>query len=540
MKKLISMLLIVAMAATLMIGCGGDDSQSVDNESAGNSEENSSNEGDNQAASDEEPYEIVVELIGSGVAQPDTALVEEEINKITLPAINCTVKFREITIADHATQLSLLGTDGDKLDIVFVGYTTSMNDLVANGLLVGLGDLLDKNAPEMLEKAGVLMEACKVGDEYYCVPGNYYPAVEDAVAYLVDVVEENNIEIPENPEGTYEYLEKFFENVKASGFDGYPTTYGVGDNANIVGKRMEQFGANLLSVGVYGVLMDMNKDIEIVNVYDTEEYLQECLKHKEWRDKGYIVPDSMTNGDTLFGAVMAKKICGSITRANVSFLPSTKQMTGQKMKGIPFSDTYLTGASIPEYGLGVTVTSEKPEKAVQLLNLIMTNSELANLMNYGIEGKHYEKVSDHIIKYPEGIDASNVGYGIQIVSFGDSADVYKREPFTEEWFETLDEYSAENSDLSQAFGYTFDISPVRTQVSAVSSVIQEYNPSLICGMNEERKQINYTVVCVSEFAHKHNVSTNLDKIKVIYIHAYLIPGVTSLRIHRPTGRHLLW
>ena len=25
-------------------------------------------------------------------------------------------------------------------------------------------------------------------------------------------------------------------------------------------------------------------------------------------------------------------------------------------------------------------------------------------------------------------------------------------------------------------------------------------------MNEERKQINYTVVCVSEFAHEHNLT----------------------------------
>ena len=54
-----------------------------------------------------EPYEIVVELIGSGVSQPDVQMVEEAINEITVPAINCTVKFREITIADHATQLGL-------------------------------------------------------------------------------------------------------------------------------------------------------------------------------------------------------------------------------------------------------------------------------------------------------------------------------------------------------------------------------------------------------------------------------------------------
>ena len=131
------------------------------------------------------------------------------------------------------------------------------------------------------------------------------------------------------------------------------------------------------------------------------------------------------------------------------------------------------------------MTSERPDKAVQFLNMVMTNPELANLMNYGIEGVHYEKVSEHIIDYPEGVDASNVGYGIQIVSFGDSAEIYQRAPFTEEWYETLDQYSAENAQLSQAFGYVFDSSSVRTQVAAVSSVIGEYNPSLMCGMVED-------------------------------------------------------
>ena len=91
-----------------------------------------------------------------------------------------------------------------------------MQDLVSNGLLVGLGDYLEEYAPEMLEKAGVLMDACYVGDDYYCVPGNYYPAMEEAVVYDVAVFDEYNIEIPENPEATYEYENKLFDNIKTA------------------------------------------------------------------------------------------------------------------------------------------------------------------------------------------------------------------------------------------------------------------------------------------------------------------------------------
>lgn len=480
-KKVLSIFLVLTMAASAMAGCGGDKSGK---EQSG-TEAASDGSGSQAGAADGEPYEIVVELIGSGVSQPDVQMVEEAINEITVPAINCTVKFREITIADHATQLGLLGTDGDRLDIVFVGYTTSMQDLVSNGLLVGLGDYLEEYAPEMLEKAGVLMDACYVGDDYYCVPGNYYPAMEEAVVYDVAVFDEYNIEIPENPEATYEYENKLFDNIKNSGFEGYCFTAGDGFGLNIVGQRMDQMGASSSTPGVYGVLKDLENDTEIVNVYDTDEYLKECLARKEWRDNGTIVPDSLTNGMTAVAAAQAGQTCVTVASVNSTYVPNNKKITGRESGSVKIGDPYLTGSSIPEYGLGVTVTSEHPEKAVQLLNLIMTNADLANLMNYGIEGVHYEKVSDHIIDYPEGVDASNIGYGIQIVSFGDSSQIYQRAPFTEEWYETLDEYSAENAALSQAFGYTFDTSSVRTQVAAVSSVVGEYNPSLMCGMVDD-------------------------------------------------------
>lgn len=479
-KRILALFLVMIMAAGALYGCGNDNDSDKGKDSG-----DSGQAGSQAADADEEPYELVVELIGSGVSQPDVEMVQDAINEITVPAINCTVKFREITIADHATQIGLLGSDGDKMDIIFVGYTTSMQDLVSNGLLVGLGDLLEEYAPEMLEKAGVLMDACYVGDDYYCVPGNYYPAMEDALVYDPEMFEKYNIEIPENPENSYEYKNVLFQNIMDSDFEGYAYTAGDGVSVSITGQHFDKLGSAMGADGVYGVLMDMSNDTEIVNIFDTDEYLQECLQLREWWENGAMVPDSLTSGTNMVAAQMARQIIATVSSVNSTYIPNNKKITGVEMDGITIGEPYLTGTSIPEYGLGVTVTSERPDKAVQFLNMVMTNPELANLMNYGIEGVHYEKVSEHIIDYPEGVDASNVGYGIQIVSFGDSAEIYQRAPFTEEWYETLDQYSAENAQLSQAFGYVFDSSSVRTQVAAVSSVIGEYNPSLMCGMVED-------------------------------------------------------
>lgn len=480
MKKVWAILLGLMLTTTALAGCGSDN-QPASGTETGNSETGSSA----AEGSTEEPYEIVVELIGSGIAQPDTAIVEEAINELTVPAINCTVKFREISIADHATQLGLLGSDGDRMDIIFSGYTTTVSNLHANGLLVGLGDMLEEYGADILEKSGHLMDACYIDDDYYCVPGNYYPAVQTAISYDKQIFEEYNIQIPENPENSYEYLDALFAAVKESGFPNYCTTGGDGSSVSLTGHISDAFGATLGSVGVYGILLDATEDTEIVNKFALPEYREACHKLREWWEKGYLVPDSLTSGSTLVGDQMAGKVACGIASMDASYLINNIKNTGREQGAIEFGDYYISGTSIPEYSMAVTVTSEQPEKAVQLLNMIAADTDLANLFNYGIEGTHYVKTSDHIIDFPEGVDFSNTGYGIQIVTFGDKSQIFQRTPVTEEWYDTLEDYGPENAQYSKAFGYVFDSSSVKTQVAAISAVVGEYQPTLACGLIEE-------------------------------------------------------
>ncbi len=108
-----------------------------------------------------------------------------------------------------------------------------MQTLVANGLLVDIGDLLNQYGQEMLDKAGILMDACKVGDGTYCVPGNYYPATVDSLVYDKEKVEEFNIQIPDNPEDSYDWLRKYYAAIKDSDYDGYGFSAGDGVTLSI-------------------------------------------------------------------------------------------------------------------------------------------------------------------------------------------------------------------------------------------------------------------------------------------------------------------
>ena len=58
----------------------------------------------------------------------------------------------------------------------------------------------------------------------------------------------------------------------------------------------------------------------------------------------------------------------------------------------PIMETSITNASARGAITAVNANSAHPEKAVELLNLINTDEYLRNLLNYGIEGVHWERV----------------------------------------------------------------------------------------------------------------------------------------------------
>ena len=89
------------------------------------------------------PCQIVIEHLTLGdTPMPDLQKVADAVSAITLPEINCTVKIENIPISDHATRISLMSAQNDQLDIINTGRTVSLSEMVADGTLLPLDDLL--------------------------------------------------------------------------------------------------------------------------------------------------------------------------------------------------------------------------------------------------------------------------------------------------------------------------------------------------------------------------------------------------------------
>ena len=111
---------------------------------------------------------------------------------------------------------------------------------------------------------------------------------------------------------------------------------------------------------------------------------------------------------------------------------------------------------------------------MKFLDLMYEDAELVNLLDWGIEGKHYVKVSDNVIKYPEGVTMLTNGYNLNMSwLFGNQFLSYVFEGEDPDIWQKMKEFNVQ-AIKSKAMGFTMNPESVKTEIAAVSNVIAQY------------------------------------------------------------------
>lgn len=85
------------------------------------------------------------------------------------------------------------------------------------------------------------------------------------------------------------------------------------------------------------------------------------------------------------------------------------------------SQPMVTTGSAIKFMLGIAANCKHPDKAMDLINLIYAGPEVANLLQYGIEGQDYVAVegTQNVITHVGTPNAEGNGYSSGFVHFGD-------------------------------------------------------------------------------------------------------------------------
>jgi putative aldouronate transport system substrate-binding protein len=466
MKKA-KLFFMILMAFTLLVtacSSGSDNSGTSSNEGTENTAD---------GAQGLEPYELVL-AFPVFADQKDMQLVQDELNKITKEKINTTVKFQPNGFGAYIQQMPLMLAGSEKLDLLATGLGQGQyNAQVAKGQLQPLNELLEKHGQgikqALIDQDPAYLEATYVAGESYGVPSIRDLASDFGFIMRKDLAEKHGIDVAaiknlDDVEAALKIMkEKEPEMTLAKSTD---TTTGL-----YFERVWDNLGDNL------GVVMMNDSSLKVVNGYETAEYKDVVTKLHNWYNAGYIAKDVATN-TTIAGHpdVKAGIAYGYLSHMKPGYEAQETKATGYEMVATRIMPPITATGNVTVIMWSIAHQSENPERAMMFLDLMYTDPAVVNLFDWGIEGKHYAKVegSDNVIDYPQGVDASTSGYqlgmgwmfGNQLISHvwnGDDPDIWNK----------LSEFN-KTAMKSPAMGFSFVADSVKTEIAAVTNVLNQY------------------------------------------------------------------
>lgn len=141
----------------------------------------------------------------------------------------------------------------------------------------------------------------------------------------------------------------------------------------------------------YGVLTE-DSGSTVIDLYRTEAIASLMRLFYSWQQSGYVF-DYPQDGMAASFYLASGQVFGTITSGKVGFAAQETKNLGHEMEFLLFSAPYSTTTSQSTFWYVIPASCQEPEKAMQLLNLMYTDSNVSNLIMYGLEGVHYRRTS---------------------------------------------------------------------------------------------------------------------------------------------------
>ncbi|WP_053376035.1 ABC transporter substrate-binding protein [Paenibacillus sp. FJAT-27812] len=456
------LLLIMTMLTTLLAGCGKESNPAAPVVG----EEEATDSGEGKLA----PYEV--KLVFYGPAQKDLELVEQEMSKITLEKINATVKLERIEPAAWDQQTILMLTGNEQVDLIVTG-NTAFSRQVAQKQLLPLDELLKSHGQDILKVLQPeILEATKVDGQIFAIPSIRDFAANANVMMRKDLLDKYNLDA--STIKTLDDLDPFLETIKKN----EPTITPLGKPgaaAPIINRVLE---TNWDVLGDYIGVLEKIDGLKVVNLFETPEYEKLIKTVRRWYEAGYISKDAATSKETAVDLIKANIGFGVIQKGKPGALAQTEQRVNTKLELINLGKQMTSTTNITAIMLGIPTNSKNPERAMMFLNLLNSDRDLINLLDWGIEGKHYVKVGEKSIDFPPGVDATNSGFNMR------QGWMYGNQLLSHTWvtdnpnlWEEMDQYNREST-KSAALGFSYNPSPVKTELAAITNVVRQFQSGL--------------------------------------------------------------
>ncbi len=410
--------------------------------------------------------------------QPDMEAVNAEMSKITREKINASLKVEFIDWGSYDRKIQVKIASRDPMDLIFTSnwsndYITGVN----KGAYLEISrEKLKTLAPNVLEEVPErCWPAAYVEGKLYAIINTQVEGRTPGIFGYKKYFDKYSVDITKMTK--MEDLTPFLEMIKAGEPGIIPIEIdGTKPWFNDIALT---YGMEIFSKENPAALYIKDDSAKVMNYFaapETKAYLELV---REWYTKGYIRKDAAIVKDYLTDlkagkiALMAN-VLNPDTMANQAALWGVKS---SEMAGRTFMKTFMGTGGITASMTAISRTSKDPDRCYMLYNLLYdrNDTKLFNMLNYGIEGRHYTRKDDVVTQVP------NSGYWVSCGwENGNMFNSYRQSEDQPPWYPTGPQMN-ETAGTSTVFGFNFNLEPVKVELAQCSFVVGEYYNGLFTG-----------------------------------------------------------
>ena len=397
-----------------------------------------------------------------GVDMGNLSLVEEEINKKLNSEYNINLDIVLIDAGNYANKMQIINASKEEYDLCFT--SNWMNDFyqgATTGALADITELVPKYAPKLYGlMSSDIWNAIRIDGKLYSVPNWQIQAQGLALSIPQGKLDKVNMSIDEL--NTFEDVTKYLENLSKVETNTDQFNSDWIQNATYYGIAM--LGETSIPGAIY---FKGDNATKVINQYETPEFREYVKLMRSWVENGYIsgVHETETYNKAAKSGIEREPLRITVYSPK---LERILENTGYDWSVRQFSPAVMSTAGIAAAMTGVSATSKYPEVAVRMLEIVNSDKEIFNLICYGVEGKHFEKVDENHIKRLE-----NASYtGVSDFYIGNTALGYLLEGTDDNVNDVTREIN-DTAILLPTMGFYVDTTNILTEISNCKTVINE-------------------------------------------------------------------
>lgn len=464
-KRMMAMGMAAALAVSTLAGCGSNSAKTTTDESK---QDSTQKEMGADAAADSDAVTLKWVTIGNGMPENYDSWIAA-VNQYVGDKIGVNIEMEVVPWGDWDNRRNIIISTNEDYDIIFGNgnvYTSDIN----LGAYYDITDLLSDNMPGLNQlMPEEYWDAVTVNGRIYGVPTYKDSSMTNFAIWDKEIVDKYNVDI--NQMTDISKLTDTFAQIKADTSD-YPV-YVKNDGLYYIFDVYDQLGTGCQALGVrYD-----DKDAKACFTLEQDDIYAELETIHDWYKKGIINPDAATLSEgRVYNAWRVAQ--GWPSAAITSWGPSM----GKDVEVAQVGDTILSNDTVRGSVNMISANTKYPEKCLQFLDLLNTDTKLRDMFFYGEEGVNFEYTDDSKV-HKINEDWSMAGY-TQATFFTVSQQDTDE---TNQWDEVKKQN--ENAVPSVLLGFTFDTTNVADQLANCNEVWMRYKSEVLTGVQDPAKAV---------------------------------------------------